>query len=86
MFQNVNGFGYTKNSVKSLGIRDLINDKKVDIMAMAEMNKNWGRMRRPNTLKQICKGWFRHSRTVVSYNQHERKRKRGATKKPKTNK
>ena len=75
MFQNVNGFGYTKKSVKSLGIRDVINDVKVDAMAMAKLNKNWGKMQRANTLPQICKGWFRNSRTVVSYNQHERRRK-----------
>ena len=75
MFQNVNGFGYTTKSVKSLGIRDMINEKKVDVMAMAELNKNWGKMQRVNTLPQICKGWFRRSRVVVSYNQHERRRK-----------
>lgn len=75
MFQNVNGFGYTRKNVKSLVIRDLMNDTKVDAMAMAELNKNWGKMQRTNTLPQVCKGWFRQSRTVVSYNQHERKRK-----------
>ena len=82
MFQNVNGFGYTTKSVKSLGIRDMINDKKVDVMAMAELNKNWGKMRRPNTLPQVCKGWFRRCRTVVAYNQHERRKKKGKIHQP----
>ena len=75
MFQNVNGFGYTTKSVKSLGIRDMINNQKVDVMMMAELNKNWGKMSRPNTLPQVCKGWFRRSRVVVAYNQHERRRR-----------
>lgn len=75
MFQNVNGFGYTPKSVKSLGIRDVMNEQKVDVMLMAELNKNWGKMCRANTLPQICKGWFRKCRVVVAYNQHERRRR-----------
>ena len=74
MFQNVNGFGYTSNSVKSISVRNLMFNKNVDIMAMAELNLNWGKMKRKCTLPQVCRKWFRTSKTVVSYNQHERKK------------
>ena len=58
MFQNVNGFGYTPHSVKSNSIRKLIVRTKTDVMAMAEMNINWGKLSRRNTLPQLCKNWF----------------------------
>ena len=75
MFQNVNGFGYTSKSVKSISVRNLMFDKSVDIMAMAELNLNWGKMKRKCTLPQVARKWFRTSKTVVAYNQHERRKK-----------
>ena len=76
MFQNVNGFGYNSNSIKSISIRNLMFDKSVDIMAMAELNLNWGKMKRKSTLPQVARKWFRNSKTVVAYNQHERRKKK----------
>ena len=73
MFQNINGFGYTHNSVKSQSIRKLMVNKEVDIMALAEMNINWSKLRRNNTLPQVCKKWFKTSKATVAYNQHERR-------------
>ena len=70
IFQNINGFGYGYNSVKNL-----IHKHNVDIMAMAEMNLNWGKLSRNHTLAQVCKKWFQTSKSVVAYNQHERKKK-----------
>ena len=74
-FQNINGFGKTQKSVKSTAVRDLIVNKQFDIMAMAETNLNWGKLSRSNTLPQICKTWFERSKTVISYNQHEKRKK-----------
>ena len=73
-FQNINGFGYTQKSVKSNCVKNLIIDKDIDIMAMAEMNLNWGKLARDNTLPQISKKWFERSKTVVAYNQHEKRK------------
>ena len=75
IFQNINGFEYAHNSVKSNSVKNLIHKHNVDIMAMAEMNLNWGKLSRKQTLAQVCKKWFQTSKTVVAYNQHERKKK-----------
>ena len=75
MFQNVNGFGYTTDSVISQSIRSLMVRKRVDIMALAEMNINWGKVSRTNTLPHVCRNWFETSKATVSYNQHEKRKK-----------
>ena len=76
MFQNVNGFGYSNQSVKTLSVRNLMYRNEVDLMAMAETNLNWGKMRRPNTLPQVARRWFQTTKTVISYNQHEKKKRK----------
>ena len=75
MFNNVNGFGHSHLSPKSAGIRNLMFHKEVDIMAMAELNVNWSKIRREHTLPRICRKWFQTSKTSMAYNQHERKRR-----------
>ena len=62
MFQNVNGLGYTHQSVKTTGVRNLVYQHEVDIMALAETNINWGKMRRPETLLQVVRRWFQSSK------------------------
>ena len=74
-FQNINGFGYSDSSVKSSSVKNLIKKHNIDIMAMAEMNLNWGKLSRKQTLPQVCRKWFTRSKTVVAYNQHERRRR-----------
>ena len=74
-FQNVNGMGYSTSSVKSNSIRKFIVEKNVDVMALAETNINWGKLRRHQTLPQVCKQWFERSKTTILYNQHQRKSK-----------
>ena len=75
MFQNINGFGYSHDSVKAQSIRKLMVTSKVDVMALAELNMNWGKLSRAQTLPQICKRWFQSSKATISYNQHERRKK-----------
>ena len=40
MFLNVNGFGNSHQSVKTLSVRNLMYRNEVDVMAMAETNRN----------------------------------------------
>ena len=75
MFQNVNGIGYTHDSPKAVGVRNLIFQKEVDAMAIAEVNVNWAKVRRDNTLTHTCRRWFQTSKVAYAYNQHERSRK-----------
>ena len=82
MFLNVNGFGNSHQSVKTLSIRNLMYRNEVDVMAMAETNRNWGNIRRPNTLPQIARRWFQTSKTVISYNQHEKRKKKNNAHQP----
>ena len=39
---------------------------------MAEVNINWRNLRRTNTMEQICRKWFERTRTMTSYNSHNR--------------
>ena len=43
MFQNVNGLGCIYQSEKTIGVRNLMYQFEVDIMALAETNINWGK-------------------------------------------
>ena len=44
MFQNINGLGYSHQSPKAAGVRNLMFQKEVDIMALAEVNVNWSKI------------------------------------------
>ena len=48
---------------------------EVDIMALAETNINWGEIRRTETLPQVSRRWFQTSKTVLAYNQHQKRTK-----------
>lgn len=75
MFLNVNGLGYSEKSVKSQSMKNVMVKYNVDVMALAETNVHWSKLRRVHTLPQQCKSWFQTSRTVISYNQHEKRTK-----------
>ena len=75
-FQNLNGFEYTskystKSDIKSTKLRQLIQQKQIDAIGLAELNINWGKLPRHQTLPQICNTWFETSKTTLSYNLHE---------------
>ena len=42
---------------------------------MAEINLNWSKLGRNQNLSQVCNKWFQTSKTIVAYNQHERRNK-----------
>ena len=49
-FQNINGFGISRKSNKSEMIRKMMEEKELDIMAMAEVNVNWDRVGVTNSM------------------------------------
>ena len=75
MFQNVNGLGYTNDSVKNINVRNMLYKYEVDVMAMAETNLNWGKIGINNSLPQLTRRWYQTSKTVVAYNQHQKRSK-----------
>ena len=54
MFQNVDGFGYSDEDKKSTMIKEFVMNYDLDVFLMAELNVNWERMSRRNTLTQIA--------------------------------
>jgi exonuclease III len=67
MFQNINGFGKEKSN-KTRSIKDFMLRRNVDIMCMAELNRNWDVVGRMKTLPQIAKEWFAQSRAISAHN------------------
>lgn len=53
MFQNANGCGHSHQSPKAAGVRNLMYQREIDVMAMAEVNVNWSKIERNNTLPHI---------------------------------
>ena len=73
-FQNIRGFGTHHKHERSLAIKDFMETHQIDVMGMAEVNQNWRNLRRTNTLEQICRKWFEQTRSMTSYNSHNRER------------
>ena len=72
VFQNIRGFGSEQGNCKAEGIREFMEEYKVDVMAMSEMNINWRIVSKKNTINDITRGWFENQKTVTSYNQRDR--------------
>ena len=68
VFQNVNGLMPKDNEDKRELIRDFINDYKVDIFMMAEVNVNWKIVGKKHDLRSITKKWYKDSRVAVAHN------------------
>ena len=76
MFQNINGFGYTKeDETKTKGFYDLMKSSEADIYSMAETNVDWRRVSKRFTIWEQTKEWFETVSTTASYNQHDRYKK-----------
>ena len=73
-FQNVRGFGTHHKHERALAIKEFMEENHIDVMSMAEVNQNWRNLRRTNTMEQICQKWFERTRTMTSYNSHNRER------------
>ena len=72
IFQNINGFGYTRESLKSKIIKAFLTETEADIFGMSEVNVNWRITAKKNHIKDITRGWFEQQRTSTGYNQHDR--------------
>ena len=72
IFQNINGFGYTKDSAKVKNIKAFLTETEADIFGMSEMNVNWRITAKKNHIKDITRGWFEQQHTSIGYNQQDR--------------
>ena len=68
VFQNVNGFLPVNGDDKKELIRNFINDNRVDIFMMAEVNVNWKIVGVKENLRSLTRKWFRNSRVAVAHN------------------
>ena len=68
LFQNINGLGTSEENDKREIIRDFINDYKIDIFAIAEMNINWKIVAKKESLHTYFKDNFKNSRVSVCHN------------------
>ena len=71
-FQNINGFGSEAESSKKEDIRRFMEDKEIDVMALAEMNVNWKKVGKRHTINKLIQDWFENKRIITSYNQWDK--------------
>ena len=71
-FQNINGFGHTKGSIKQSEIREFMQEKEIDVYGLSEINVNWRITSKTNSIYDIVRGWFERQHVAVGYNQHDR--------------
>jgi exonuclease III len=71
-FQNIRGFGTTKDSVQSESIREFIEEYNIDIYMMAEVNVNWRIVGKRNSIWDISRRWFERQKVSAAYNQRDR--------------
>jgi hypothetical protein len=74
LFQNPQGLGRlagdsTAQTPKLNKLRDTLLKHKVDILGMAEINKDWRKIPQKDTLWTVTNGWFEYRRLTTSINQ-----------------
>ena len=67
---NVNGIGAKNKSEKSLALQKWMEQQRVDVMCISEVNVNWAKVRNKDSLWERTKSWFEHRVIGVSYNVH----------------
>ena len=73
IFQNINGFGYARDSLKPRMIKAFITETEADVYAMAEMNVNWRLVAKQQHITDITRGgWFENQQVIAGYNQRDR--------------
>jgi hypothetical protein len=73
LFQNPQGLGHmnTNDSMhtdKINSLKNVILKHEVDIVGLAEVNKDWRNIPQKQTFWQLTEGWFEHRRLVTSLN------------------
>ena len=72
MFQNINGFGCTKeDEIKTKGFFDLMKNSEVDIFGRAETNCDWRKVSKKYTIWDQTREWFENVQVAASTNQHD---------------
>ena len=71
--QNVGGIGFITNersheTLKMEKIKNIVCNHSIDILSLAEVNRDWRKVNTKNTIWEGTKGWKEHRRVQVSYN------------------
>ena len=64
---NIQGFPHTEHSKKNQTIKNFIEDYKVDIMAMQELNTCWKQLPIKQRINNRIKHWFEAQSMKASY-------------------
>ena len=67
-FQNINGFGLSKEKIKDKQLFDFLKEEEVDMMGMAEANICWPKADQKNRLWDRTRGWFECSNVNYAHN------------------
>ena len=76
-FSNVNNIGQHRNSYKTLQLKEVIEQKDIDLMCMVEMGVHWKSIPSQHTIWERIQGWFDDVRLSVGYNRNDPLAKRG---------
>ena len=68
IFQNINGLGTNEESDKREYSKEFINNYRVDVMTLVEVNINWRIVGGKENLHTLTKKWFEKSRVVTANN------------------
>ena len=70
-FGNVNNIGQNKTSYKTLQLQEVIENKDIDLMCMAETGVHWKSIPAEHNLWERTHGWFEDRRISTAYNIHD---------------
>ena len=57
MTQNINGFGQFAENIKELAVKELLIEKKIDVMGIQETNVCWHKMQNKHKIWDRFRGW-----------------------------
>jgi hypothetical protein len=67
-FLNINGFPASTSHPKNKQILIIINQYRINIIGMAETNRNWNRLKEKDKWQNRTRGWWETQRTVLAFN------------------
>ena len=65
-FLNINGLPSYNEHMKNERIFTALKDNRFDIIGLAEVNKNWGRINSDSSWRARTRSWWEASKTVAS--------------------
>ena len=66
MTQNINGIGLIAENIKELAVKELLIDKKIDVMGIQETNVCWHKMQNKHKIWDRFRGWKESGSCKVS--------------------